>query len=196
VKKDFVKRLMDLVIGSVCCVFFLPVFLLCVIIVKISSPGPIIYCQTRVGKFGRPFKMFKLRTMKHNAEVGTGAVWASNNDPRIIPACRWMRISHMDELPQLLNVLKGDMSIVGPRPERLEILLNIDMEDRSRIIKRLDVKPGITGLAQIRSGYTVKTSSFVRKLNYDLIYIKRYSPLFDIWIILKTFAKLRDNKAN
>lgn len=187
---------MDLVIGIVCAIVFLPIFLVCIVIVKISSHGPLIYCQTRVGKFGRPFKMYKLRTMRHNAEAQTGAVWACNNDPRIIPACRWMRVSHMDELPQLINVIKGDMSIVGPRPERLEILLNIDMEDRARIIKRLDVKPGITGLAQIRSGYTVQRSSFLRKLNYDIIYIKRYSPLFDIWIILKTFPKLRDHKAN
>ncbi|HPS53666.1 MAG TPA: sugar transferase [Phycisphaerae bacterium] len=195
-KSDLIKRTLDFIIGTVCAVFFLPIFLICVAIVKFSSPGPVIYCQTRVGRYGRPFKMYKLRTMRHNAESQTGAVWACNNDPRIIPACRWMRLSHMDELPQLINVIRGDMSIVGPRPERLEILLNIDMEDRSKVIRRLDVKPGITGLAQIRSGYTVKRSSFLRKLNYDLIYIKHYSPLFDLWIIFKTFPKLHDNKAN
>lgn len=193
--QNFLKRATDIIIGSIAFIVFLPLMIICAIIVKTSSHGELIYCQTRIGKFGKPFKMYKLRTMRNDAELASGAVWAAENDPRVIKQCRWMRLSHIDELPQLVNVIKGEMSLVGPRPERLEILLNIEIKDRMKIVKRQHVRPGITGLAQIRSGYTQNTSSFLRKLNYDIIYIKKQSFLFDLWLIWKTFPKFRDHRA-
>jgi hypothetical protein len=104
----------------------LPVLLLCAVLIKLSSRGPVFYVQARVGKGGEIFNMYKLRTMRSDAEIDTGAVWAAKDDPRIIPGCRWMRHSHVDELPQLINVIKGQMSLVGPRPERPGILAELE----------------------------------------------------------------------
>ena len=193
--KDFLKRATDIIVGTTALIVFLPIMAICAIIVKTSSHGDLIYCQTRIGRYGKPFRMYKLRTMRDDAEIASGAVWATENDPRVIKQCRWMRLSHVDELPQLINVIKGDMSLVGPRPERLEILIDVEIDDRCKILKRLDVKPGITGLAQIRIGYTTNNSSFRRKLNYDIIYINRRNFFLDIWLMFKTFPKFHDSRA-
>lgn len=189
------KRMMDLLLGSAALMASLPILTICMILIKCTSRGPVFFSQTRIGRFGLPFRMYKLRTMRNDAEVDTGAVWASDNDPRVIPACRWMRISHMDELPQLWNVIRGEMSLVGPRPERLEIMLGLELEDRFAILRRLDVKPGITGLAQIRSGYDSTVESFQLKLEYDMEYIEKHSFWRDLWIILCTIPRLRDPAA-
>lgn len=190
------KRLTDLILGSATVVLTLPVCLLCAAVVRLASPGPILYTQTRIGLFGLPFQMYKFRTMRVDAEATSGAVWAAEDDPRVIPACKWMRRSHLDELPQLINVLRGQMSLVGPRPERLEIMLNIEVEDRVKIVKRLDFKPGITGLAQIRSGYNTDQASFTRKLNYDMEYIDNHSFWGDLKIMALTLPKLWDSTAH
>ncbi len=139
------KEVADITLGFVAFVLFLPLLALCACLIKLSSRGPVLFRQDRVGKDGRLFTLYKLRTMYVDAESSTGAVWAAKGDPRVIPACRWMRASHVDELPQLISVIQGAMSLVGPRPERPEILNELE-KVYPDIRKRLAVRPGITGL--------------------------------------------------
>lgn len=189
------KEVMDLVGGAVAFVVFLPVMLLCAVLIKLSDmDGPVLYSQVRVGLNGRLFTIYKLRTMYVDAEAHGRAMRAGQDDPRVIPVCRWMRRSHVDELPQLFNILRGEMSLVGPRPERPELFeeLSRDMPDFER---RLEVKPGLTGLAQIKNGYDTDTESVRRKLKFDLEYIESMSLLNEMKILFSTFAKFRDEGA-
>lgn len=179
------KRLMDTILGAVALLFSLPVLGFCMLIIRLSSRGPGLLRQVRLGKDGRPFTMYKLRTMHHDAEAMTGAVWATDDDPRVIPVCRWMRRSHVDELPQLLNVLAGQMSLVGPRPERPEIADRLS-EHHEDTHERLAVRPGITGLAQLRCGYDTTHEQFRHKLDADLEYIRTYCWWRDLAIIVRT----------
>ena len=189
------KEVADIVLGALAFVVTLPLFVFCAILIKVSSRGPVFYGQVRVGKGGRPFTMYKFRTMCHDAEAGTGVKWADENDPRIIRSCRWMRRSHVDELPQILNVIKGEMSLVGPRPERSQILDELE-KTYPNVRKRLEVRPGITGLAQIRNGYDSSVEGFGAKLASDLEYIndRRWSK--ELRILLATVGKLYDRRAN
>jgi lipopolysaccharide/colanic/teichoic acid biosynthesis glycosyltransferase len=155
----------------------------------------VFFCQTRLGKNGKPFRMFKLRTMYSSAESASGAVWAERNDPRVVPSCRWMRRSHVDELPQLINVVRGDMSLIGPRPERPEILAELE-KTYPDIRRRLAVRPGITGLAQVRCGYDTSVEAFRNKLKADLEYIERRNWLTEIRILAATVTKLNDRAAH
>ena len=170
----------------------LPALAACAIIIKLSGQGPVFYTQRRVGQHGQLFEMYKLRTMYADAESATGAVWAADDDPRIMPACRWMRHCHADELPQLLNVVKGEMSLVGPRPERPEIMAELE-EFYPNIKKRLAVRPGITGLAQVRNGYDTTVDAFRHKLQADLEYIERRKWVAEFKIMAATLGKLHDN---
>ena len=188
------KDVVDIVAGAVAFVVFLPVFVACAVVIKLSGKGPALYSQVRAGKDGKPFTMHKFRTMYLDAENSTGAVWAQPNDPRIIPACRWMRTSHMDELPQLINVIRGEMSLVGPRPERPEILEELE-KVYPDVRRRLEVRPGITGLAQIRNGYDTSVDGFREKLRADLEYIRNRKWRLEFAILARTLAKLRDRKA-
>ena len=191
---DVVKKLLDIVLGDVLLVASLPVLAVCAVIIKVSSRGPVFFKQTRVGQHGESFTIYKLRTMRDGAESDTGAVWAADNDPRVIGACRWMRWSHVDELPQLFNVFKGEMSLVGPRPERAEILA--DLKKRyPNVRKRLAVLPGITGLAQVRWSYDTTPERFGHKLAADLEYIEKRDLLLDLRILLATVPKFVDRKA-
>jgi exopolysaccharide biosynthesis polyprenyl glycosylphosphotransferase len=166
-------------------VIVLPVVLVAALIVKLTSKGPAFYQQTRVGLNGSTFTVYKLRSMRQDAEARTGAVWASRNDPRITPFGRFLRKSRIDELPQFWNVLKGEMSLVGPRPERPEFVREL-----SNTIPfyphRLCVKPGITGWAQINHQYGDSIQHTVTKLEYDLYYIKNLSPTLDAYIMFQT----------
>ena len=191
---DTAKEVFDVLLGCVALLLSLPVLIVCAVIVKLSSRGPVLYVQTRAGKGGKPFRMYKLRTMFVDAESATGAVWAKAGDPRIVPGCRWMRRSHVDELPQLLNVIKGDMSLVGPRPERPEILDELaKLYPDSK--KRLAVRPGITGLAQVRNGYDGSVEAFRRKLEADLEYIERRKWSMELRILAGTLKKFNDRGA-
>lgn len=192
---DMAKEVVDVVLGFVLLLPASTVLLLCAVLIKLSSRGPVFYVQARVGKGGKIFRMYKLRTMLLDAETGTGAVWATKDDPRIIPACRWMRHSHADELPQLINVIKGDMSLVGPRPERPEILVELE-KVYPNVRKRLAVRPGITGLAQVRNGYDMSVDSFRRKLAADLEYIEKRRWSQELRIFVATVPKLSDKHAN
>lgn len=189
-----VKRGVDVVLGVVALILLSPVLGICAAIIKLSSKGPVLHTQIRAAKHGRLFNMYKLRTMRMDAEFSTGAVWASDEDPRVIPACRWMRRSHVDELPQLMNVMLGQMSLVGPRPERPEILEDLTRHYPNAKM-RLAVPPGITGLAQIRWGYDTTPQRFRRKLQADLEYIVNRRLTLDARIIFATVPKFVDRQS-
>jgi sugar transferase (PEP-CTERM system associated) len=162
-----------------------PIMLLVAIAVRLSSPGPVLFRQTRVGMRGKPFTIFKFRSMVVDAEARTGAVWASKNDPRVTAVGAYLRKMRLDELPQLFNVLRGEMSIVGPRPERPEFVQTL-----SELIPfyghRHSVKPGITGWAQINYKYGESIEDAMIKLEYDLYYIKNLSLSLDFYTMLHT----------
>ena len=161
-----------------------PFVLLTAIIIKLESKGPAFYRQTRVGLYNEPFELFKLRSMRTDAEVD-GAVWAQENDPRVTRVGKFIRKVRIDELPQAWNVLKGDMSFVGPRPERPTFV--DDLEEKLKYYaERHMVKPGITGWAQINYPYGASLEDSRHKLEYDLYYAKNYTPFLDVLIILQT----------
>jgi lipopolysaccharide/colanic/teichoic acid biosynthesis glycosyltransferase len=189
------KEVADIVLGFIAFVLCLPALAVCAAIIKLSSSGPVFYQQQRVGKGGKLFKMYKLRTMYTNAEAASGAVWAARSDPRVLPACRWMRRSHVDELPQIINVVCGNMSLVGPRPERPEILTELE-KTYPDVRKRLVVRPGITGLAQVRNGYDTTVDAFRSKLAADLEYIERRNWSTEFRIMAATVGKFHDRTAH
>lgn len=191
---EMAKEVLDVIAGTFILLLILPLLACCAILIKLSSPGRVFFTQVRVGKDGVPFTMYKLRSMRSDAEVASGAVWAQSGDPRIIPACRWMRYSHVDELPQLINVIRGEMSLVGPRPERPEILAELQ-KTYPEVAMRLAVRPGITGLAQVRNGYDTTVAAFRHKLEADLEYIAKRKWSLELAIMAKTFAKLNDKAA-
>jgi len=162
-----------------------PLTIFAAMAIKITSPGPIIFRQDRLTKGGKHFSLLKFRTMVANAETGTGAIWAQQNDPRVTRLGRFLRRTRIDELPQLFNVLSGDMSLIGPRPERPEFSDKL-AEQFPSFNKRLEVKAGITGLAQVGSGYASCLSSYRKKLALDLLYIQNRCLLLDLKITLKT----------
>lgn len=166
-----------------------PLMLLTMLIIRLSSPGPVIYRQTRVGRGGRHFVMYKFRTMRQDAEAATGAVWTSKNDPRITAAGRFIRALHLDEFPQLINVLKGEMALIGPRPERPEFTQQLALA-LPGYLDRLTVRPGITGLAQINLPPDTDLDSVRRKLALDLLYVREGSLWLDFRIFVCTAARL------
>ena len=180
-----IKRLVDVVAGVGGIVLSLPLALLAFVGIKLSSPGPVLYRQKRVGQHGRVFALYKFRSMRTDAESGTGAVWASRNDSRITPFGRFLRRTRIDEIPQLWNVLRGDMSLVGPRPERPEFVTDLTKEIPFYGQRHM-VKPGVTGWAQVSYSYADSVESTLEKLQYDLFYIKNLSFSLDLFIIFKT----------
>ena len=159
------------------------------LLIKLESRGPVFYAQTRVGTDGKKFSLIKFRTMIHGAEVNGVAVWASENDPRITRVGRVIRRLYIDEFPQWWNVAKGDMSVVGPRPERPELIEQITKKYPA-FSKRLNAKPGITGLAQTEYRYVNSISDSRHKLSYDQKYIQEASVALDLWIVLRTFRRV------
>ncbi|MDD3730859.1 MAG: sugar transferase [candidate division Zixibacteria bacterium] len=210
------KRTIDIVGAVAGLLLASPFMLLLPILIKLDSPGPVFYTQLRVGVnrrkegrryhqkvgirseqrtrdrrrenyHGKPFRVIKFRTMVQDAEKKSGPVWAAKNDPRITRMGAFMRKTRLDEIPQFINILKGDMALVGPRPERPSFVqdLSTKVDD---YIERLEVKPGLTGLAQVENGYDSSLASVTRKVKYDLQYIKNWTLFYDIKIILKTFV--------
>jgi lipopolysaccharide/colanic/teichoic acid biosynthesis glycosyltransferase len=180
-----VKKALDLIIAGVGIVMVSPVILFTAIVIKIVSPGPVFFKQERVGWGGKLFYIYKLRTMRVDAEKNTGPTWAKEDDPRLIKFGKSMRKAHIDELPQLFNVLKGDMSIVGPRPERPVFVEKLSKEI-SDYHKRMNVRPGITGLAQVWHKYDETIADVRKKVKYDLLYMKEMCLMVDIRILLRT----------
>jgi sugar transferase (PEP-CTERM system associated) len=167
----------------------LPVMLLAAVAIKLTSRGPVLYRQARVGQNGSLFMLYKFRSMSVDAEATTGAVWASKNDPRVTPVGRWLRKLRIDELPQLWNVLRGEMSIVGPRPERPEFV-KVLSERIPYYRQRHCVKPGITGWAQVNHKYGDTIEDTIVKLEFDLYYIKHMSASLDAYVIFHTLKTM------
>jgi len=181
------KRALDVAGASVGLLLLAPFFPLFAALIKLDSPGPVFFRQVRVGEGDRLFTIFKLRTMRQDAEASTGAVWAQKNDPRVTKLGTFLRKSRIDELPQLINVIKGEMSLVGPRPERPEFVQDLKKEIPF-YSERHYMKPGVTGWAQVKYPYGASLEDAIEKLRYDLYYIKNYSVLFDIRVILLTIG--------
>ena len=180
------KRAMDVVAASGGLLLASPVVLICAALVKLTSAGPVLYHQVRVGQHGMDFRVHKFRSMRQDAEAATGAVWAkAGNDPRVTTAGRILRRTRLDELPQLWNVLVGDMSLVGPRPERPEFVKDLTVQIPF-YGQRHVVKPGLTGWAQVRYTYGASVEDSMEKLQYDLFYIKNLSMALDLYIIVET----------
>jgi exopolysaccharide biosynthesis polyprenyl glycosylphosphotransferase len=187
----FIKRAMDVVAAGLSLAVFSPAWALIALIIKLTSPGPVLYRQVRVGQDGRKFELMKFRSMRQDAEAGTGPVFAKANDERVTLFGRFLRRASLDEVPQLLNVLKGDMSIVGPRPERPYFVEKF-VSDIPRYVERHKVKSGMTGWAQV-NGLRGNTS-IARRVEYDLYYIENWSLLFDLKIILRTLGQVVSGK--
>ncbi|MBD2343484.1 sugar transferase [Anabaena subtropica] len=178
------KRLVDMILSCCLFVFLSPLMLLAALAIKLDSPGPVFYAQIRTGLEGKPFKVYKFRSMYQDAEK-RGVQWADKQDPRITRVGRWLRITRIDELPQILNVLWGEMSLIGPRPERPEFDVKLRQEIPYYDLRYV-VKPGITGWAQVMYPYGASVEDAYEKLAYDLYYIKNYSLALDLAIALKT----------
>jgi len=183
--EKFTKRLFDMVISLLILLVTLPLFLILVILVRITSKGPAVFRQERVGLYGRPFTMYKFRTMYQDAEERSGPVWAKENDPRITPLGFWLRKLRLDEIPQLVNVLKGDMSLVGPRPER-QFFVDQFKKEIPLYTRRLRVRPGITGWAQVKWKYDESFEDVKEKTKYDLFYVENMSLRMDFKILINT----------
>lgn len=179
------KRLSDIVLSLIGLLIFLPLFPLLALAIKIDSRGAVFYAQTRLGRSGRPFNIVKLRTMSADAESKSGPRWAQHGDTRITRVGRFLRRSRLDEIPQLVNVLRGEMSIVGPRPERPEFVDMLTVEI-PYYRARLAAKPGLTGWAQVCYRYGNTVEDALRKLQYDLYYIRHQSILLDLLIMMRT----------
>jgi lipopolysaccharide/colanic/teichoic acid biosynthesis glycosyltransferase len=179
------KRVADFILSLVLLMLLGPVICLAALLIKLTSRGSAFYRQVRGGSNARPFAMFKLRTMVDNAESHTGPVWSTGNDPRTTPLGRWLRKTHIDEFPQLVNVLFGQMSLVGPRPERPEFVVTLEREIPG-YRQRLDLPPGITGLAQLRLPPDTDIESVRRKVVFDLHYVQWVSPWLDLRLLVLT----------
>lgn len=179
------RRVVSTIVATIALVLFLPVILLVSILIKLDSPGPILYSQERVGQYGKGFRIYKFRSMRKDAEVNGGPRWATKDDPRITRVGRIIRLLRIDELPQLFNILRGDIDIVGPRPER-----PVFVEKLQQMIPyyslRHSVKPGLTGWAQVMFTYSGTIEESKEKLQYDLFYIKNLSLKLDLLILFKT----------
>ena len=183
--RRIVKRAVDLILSSAMLIALSPLLLLVAVAIKLDSPGPVFFSQMRVGERHRIFRMHKFRSMAKDAEKLSGPVWAQKNDPRVSRVGRFLRRFRIDELPQLWNVLKGEMSFVGPRPERKEFVQELEgIVPYYR--ERFSVKPGITGWAQVNFGYCATIRESIEKLNYDFFYIKNMSNLMDLLVMLRT----------
>lgn len=190
---NVLKRAFDVIFSLGVLLAGMPIYLLMALITKLTSRGPVLYAQERIGREGRPFKIYKFRSMYVDAEKSGPVLSAGLLDSRITPWGRFMRRTRLDEIPQFYNVLKGDMSVVGPRPERqffIDQIVEIAPEYRSL----LKVKPGITSIGQIKFGYAANIDEMVQRLRYDLLYPERRSFLFDMWIIAQTLRVMAQGR--
>ena len=182
-----IKRAIDLTFAITCLLLTLPLFGLIALMIKSSSPGSIFYCQLRVGKMSagkvEHFNMIKFRTMVNNAEATSGAVWATSNDSRLTSVGRLLRKTRLDELPQFINVIKGEMSLIGPRPERPEIVIKLEKAIPFYSERTYDMTPGITGLAQVYQGYDTCIDDVKAKIAYDFAYSLSLTKL-DRWLLM------------
>ena len=182
------KRIGDIFLASILFLITSPLVLLAAILIKIEDNGPVFYSQERNGLLDIPYKVWKLRTMKVNSE-SKGPLWASKKDPRITSVGKYLRKSRLDELPQLLSVIKGEMSLIGPRPERPAFDRKLGLEIPHYHVRKW-IKPGLSGWAQVNYPYTSSVEDSEKKLSYDLFYLRNFSFWLDLLIMLKTIKIL------
>lgn len=183
------KRIFDIVISAITLVVFSPLFLYCYIMVRKEDGGTAIFSQERIGLHGKPFFIYKFRSMKMNAEEDEPLLFSQENDERLTRIGKTLREHHLDELPQLWNVLKGDMSFVGPRPER-KFYIDQIMEHNPDYVKLYQIRPGVTSYATLYNGYTDTMEKMLRRLDLDLYYLDHNSLLFDMKILWMTFTSI------
>lgn len=188
-----VKRIFDFIVAFVALIVFSPLFIICYFAVKHEDGGPAIFKQERIGRFGRPFYIYKFRSMRVDAEKNGPALYQHERDTRMTKVGRFLRVHHLDELPQLLNVVKGDMSFIGPRPERKFYIDQIMLQD-ARYEYLYQIRPGVTSYATLYNGYTDTMEKMLKRLELDLYYLKHRSWWFDITILFKTFVNLAIGK--
>jgi exopolysaccharide biosynthesis polyprenyl glycosylphosphotransferase len=182
--QENVKRLLDVVGSVLALILFLPVFAALAVAIKMGSKGPVLYKQERIGKFGKPFQIYKLRTMVSDAETN-GPLLSSSNDSRITPIGQFMRRTHLDEIPQFINVIKGEMSLVGPRPER-KFYIDQIAKKAPYVTHLQKLRPGITSWGQVKYGYASNVDEMVERLQYDMVYLKNISLYVDFKILIYT----------
>ncbi|MCS6790734.1 MAG: sugar transferase [Bacteroidia bacterium] len=185
---ELAKRTLDVLLSTIALILLAPIMGVIAVLVRLSSPGPIIFRQERIGKNGKPFTIYKFRTMYQDAEKN-GPALSKEGDPRITPIGRWLRKTRLDELPQFWNVLKGDMSLVGPRPERQFYIRQI-VQRAPEYKQLLKVRPGITSLGMVKYGYASSVDEMIERMQYDLIYLANRSLLLDIKILLYTVLRV------
>lgn len=191
--QENIKRVIDIVFSALALIIFIPFFPIVIIAIKSSSKGPIIYAQKRVGRFGKEFTIFKFRSMVANAEDNTGPALSSHNDPRITKFGQFMRRTHVDEIPQFYNVIRGDMSLVGPRPERMHYISQIK-KIAPHYIQLQRIRPGITSWGQVKYGYASNIDQMVERIPYDIIYLKNISLYLDFKILIYTLLNCFQGK--
>ena len=188
-----VKRLLDFFLATVCLILFSPLFLACYIAVKRDHDGPVIFKQERIGRFGRPFYIYKFRSMRVDAESDGPHLCSDNRDKRLTKTGRFLRAHHLDELPQLWNIFTGDMAFFGPRPER-EHYIKMILEKDPRYVCLYQIRPGITSMATLYNGYTDSLDKMLKRLEMDLDYLKHRSWWLDAKILGLTFLKIMFGK--
>ena len=184
-----IKRLIDLFVASFCIVFFAPLFVFCYVAIKREDGGPAIFKQERIGRFGRPFTIYKFRSMTIEAETNGPVLSNHSQDKRLTKIGRFLRLRHLDELPQLWNVIKGDMAFVGPRPERQFYIEKIMKKD-PRYCYLYQIRPGVTSYATLYNGYTDTIEKMLVRLNMDLYYLEHRSLWLDFRILSLTFLRI------
>ena len=183
------KRIIDCTLAFILLIVFSPLFLVCWIAVKMEDGGPAIYSQERIGRFGRPFFIHKFRSMRMDAEAMGPALFSGDDDPRLTKVGKFMRLHHLDELPQLWNVFVGDMAFIGYRPERQFYIEQITDAD-PRYVYLYQIRPGVTSYATLKNGYTDTLEKMLRRLELDLFYLRNRSLWFDISILFQTFTNI------
>ncbi len=183
------KRLIDLFMALVCLIVFSPLFLACYIAVKREDGGPAIFSQERIGRFGRPFYIYKFRSMRVDAEKDGPALYKHDNEDRMTRVGKFLREHHLDELPQLWNVVKGDMAFIGPRPER-KFYIDQILERDPRYVYLYQIRPGVTSYATLYNGYTDTIEKMLRRLELDLYYLEHRSWWLDFKILFLTFVNI------
>ncbi|MEX0779391.1 MAG: sugar transferase [Balneolales bacterium] len=191
--EKFVKRMLDILLSLLALAVMAVPMVIIMVIIRLTSSGPAIYQQERVGKYGKVFTIFKFRTMSQDAEVASGPTWAEQDDPRITKVGYWLRKLRLDEFPQFFNVLKGEMSLVGPRPER-QFFVDEFKKEIPLYTRRLRVKPGITGWAQVKWKYDTSFEDVSEKTKYDLFYVENMSLRMDIKILINTLVTVLKGK--
>lgn len=186
---DYIKRILDFIIAAISIIVFSPLFLICFIAIRMEDGGPATFSQERIGKGGKPFMIYKFRSMRVDAEKDGPALCQNENDNRLTKVGKFLRAHHLDELPQLWNVLKGDMSFIGHRPERKYFIDKI-MEHDTRYELLYKIRPGVTSYATLYNGYTDTMEKMLKRLELDLYYLEHHSLRMDFTILVKTFVSI------